>query len=134
MKNNTSKVFEKHSVILLIFLSIITFGIYLLYWYWRQRDVLGHNKKILNVIFILLGFIAFLNALKFISGNFAIPIPNYFLKILNYGDYIYIFSLVYFALKIRSRIIKETSETSTKKPSIVLTLVLNYIYLQNEIN
>lgn len=154
MDEKEERVPEKRSVILMLFLCIITLGIYPSIWYIRRASEfnglhtekkLGRGLSILLLFMIIIGLIliplgSILRQFGIIFENpvieFLSVLPQGFIMVIQISVYL-ILILLYLSLAFRTRtIINEAVERKgiQRKISGFFTLIFNLFYLQYEVN
>ncbi len=153
-EKEAEKVPQKRSVILMLFLCIITLGIYPSIWYIRRVPEFEglHTEKTLNKglsIFLLCMIIAALIVMPLgsILRNFGIIFENPIIEFLSILPQAFIFAiqiivyliliLLYISLAFRARtIINDALQRKgiQRKISGFFTLIFNLLYLQYEVN
>ena len=154
MDEKEEKVPEKRSVILMLFLCIITLGIYPSIWYIRRVDEFNglHTEKELNLglsvlfLFIIITGLLVIPLGKILSQfgiifenpiiEFFNVLPSEFIMIIQISVYL-ILILLYLSLAFRARtIINEALARKgiQRKISGFFTFIFNLFYLQYEVN
>ena len=152
--NELERVPEKRSVVLMLFLSIITLGIYPSIWYIRRVSEFNglHTEKKLNLslsvlfLFIIIAGLLVLPLSKILSQfgiifenpviEFFNILPSGFITTIQIIVYL-ILILLYFSLAFTSRkVINEAIARKgiQRKISGFFTLIFNLFYLQYEVN
>jgi hypothetical protein len=153
-KESDMSIPRKKSVLILILISIVTFGIYPAFWYFKHSpefDNLMTNTKSKKGFAIFYIFLAVLSILNFVFLNFLVsqqsgsmPVSNFseipLYLVLSFVTLIFIFILIFVASLILAfnyrKILNEAliNKGSNVKLSGFYTFLFNFLYLQYEIN
>ncbi|MEX2017180.1 MAG: DUF4234 domain-containing protein [Candidatus Pacearchaeota archaeon] len=148
MENSIKKIPQKKSVALLVFLSIITLGIYSIMWYIKRAPEINNlnttkklTKKIpvtLLILTILQILIAIFIFVLTIISIFTLSLGSFlaYLVYVLYGiSAIMAILFLVVAFNFHSAINEVLEKKGTKrKLSVVFTIFFNYLYLQYELN
>jgi len=131
------KGFQKQSLIKLILLTMITLGIYVPFWFLKQRKIaekLSIKKKLYNKLIYIFIIVFIIRVLFFIldlsSGNLDIRTAYSFFNTLN------AIILLVLAFNLRSVLEEYYKKNKVKKREFCRfwTFIFSYLYLQYRIN
>lgn len=132
-KSTKIQEFDRFSAWAVFFLSLITLGIYQIYWLYSRATVINaiHEKKIHKAWLIILIFTTLLSfATSFIGVSDAAIVASAIITLV----YIISYLVVLFTARNRLQDIMNTGRADAYKVSAALTFFGSIIYLQYKIN